>query len=153
MSLIAVIAGIAIVVVVLLDVVNTLVTTTRSTGRWWPTVILYQATWRFVRRLGTRVDEVRREHLYALYAPVSVILMLMAWVAMQVIGFGLIWWGLGGIEGAGSLWDSLYYSGVVYFTLGFGEIVPTDVVPRAGALVEAFSGVLSVLDHSEVIGS
>lgn len=69
--------------------------------------------------------------------------MLTAWVVQQVIGFGLIWWGLSGVDGADGLFDSIYYSGVVYFTLGFGEVVPVEFVPRVGALVEAFAGVLT----------
>ena len=35
-------------------------------------------------------------------------------------------------------------SGVVYFTIGFGEVVPNDQVPRFGSLVEAFSGLLTI---------
>ena len=45
--------------------------------------------------------------------------------------------------GPADLWDAVYFSGVVYFTLGFGELVPVEVIPRAGALIEAFSGVLT----------
>jgi len=72
-----------------------------------------------------------------------VLLLLTAWVIQQVVGFGLIWWGLGGIDGSDGLFDSIYYSGVVYCTLGFGEVVSVDAVPRLGALAEAFAGVLT----------
>lgn len=143
MSVVAVIAGIALVALVLLDVVNTLVTTTRSRGRWWLTLVFYTKTWTLIRAIGRRMSDDGKERLYGLFAPLSVIGMLVLWVALQVVGFGLIWWGLDGIDGAGSLGDAMYYSGVVYFTLGFGEIVPTDAVPRIGALIEAFSGVLT----------
>lgn len=143
MGVVAVIVGVLLVLAVLADVVNTLIMNTRSTGRFWLTVVLYTWSWRFLRTLGQRLPERRRVQLYALFAPISVILLLMAWVLQQIVGFGLIWWGLGGINGAESLGDSMYYSGVVYFTLGFGEIVPVDVVPRLGALIEAFSGVLT----------
>ena len=143
MAILSVIVGILLVVVVLADVINTLVTTTRSTGRYWPTVIFYTRSWRLVRAIGGRMSADGKERLYGLFAPLSVIGMLVIWVVLQVLGFGLIWWGLDGIDGAGSFADSIYYSGVVYFTLGFGEIVPTEAVPRVGALLEAFSGVLT----------
>ena len=144
MEVLAVIVGVLLVLSVLADLTNTLVTTTTAQGRFWLTRVLYVQTWTIVRRVGHLFGkESRRESLYATFAPLSVILMLLAWVAQQVLGFGLIWWGLGGVDGAAGLADSIYYSGVVYFTLGFGEIVPTDQVPRFGALIEAFSGVLT----------
>lgn len=144
MEIIAIVVGIILVLAVVADLTNTLVTTTTAQGRLWLTRVLYIQTWNVVRRVGHRFgNESRRERLYATFAPLSVILMLLTWVAQQVIGFGLIWWGIGGIDGVAGLADSIYYSGVVYFTLGFGEIVPTDQVPRFGALIEAFSGVLT----------
>ena len=145
MSVVAIVVGTILVITVLADVINTLVTTQTSTGRWWLTRVLYAASWRLISSGGRRCKtDSFRERLYAAYAPLSVLAMLVTWVAQQVVGFGLIWWGLrGGIEGADGLLDSIYFSGVVYFTVGFGEVVPTDQVPRFGALIEAFSGVLT----------
>ncbi len=144
MEVIAVVVGVFLVLSVLADLTNTLVTTTTAQGRFWLTRIVYTQTWHVVRRVGHRFkQESRRERLYATFAPLSVILMLLAWVVQQVVGFGLIWWGIGGVDGAADLTDSIYYSGVVYFTLGFGEIVPAEHVPRFGALLEAFTGVLT----------
>ena len=146
MTALAIIVGIILVASVLADVVNTLVTTSTSTGRWWLTRNLYLVSWRVVWSLGQRCrTDVARERLYGIYAPLSVLAMLVAWVIQQVIGFGLIWWGLrSGIQGDGGLLDSVYFSGVVYFTIGFGEVVPVDQVPRFGALIEAFSGLLTI---------
>lgn len=144
MAVIAVIIGVALVASVLADLVNTLVATNTSTGQWWLTRILYTNAWRFVRRVtGLMPNERSRETLIATFAPISVLLLLVVWVTQQIVGFGLIWWGLGGLNDAGSIFDSIYYSGVVYFTLGFGELVPVETVPRVGALVEAMSGVLT----------
>ena len=84
-----------------------------------------------------------RNRLLGGFAPLLVLELLVAWVAQQVIGFGLIWWGLGGVSGVDGLLDSLYYSGVVFFTVGFGEVVPAGQISRLGAIVEAFSGVLT----------
>lgn len=138
------IVGAFAVLVATADMVNTLVTTTTSTSRWWLSSMLYRRTWTAMRSLALRLPtEAARERLLATYAPLSVLMLLVAWVTQQVIGFGLIWWGLGGIDGANGLFDSIYFSGVVYFTLGFGELVPVANVPRIGALVEALSGVLA----------
>ena len=145
MNVVVIIFGIFLVVSVLADVVNTLVTTGTSTGRFWLTRILYQLSWRMVSALGKRCKtDAARERLYGVYAPISVLMILVAWVTQQVVGFGLIWWGLrAGITGDNSVLDSLYFSGVVYFTIGFGEVVPVGHVPRLGALIEAFAGVLT----------
>ncbi|MCP3939523.1 MAG: two pore domain potassium channel family protein [Actinomycetia bacterium] len=144
MHVLATVVGVSLVGAVLADLVNTLVTTTTSNGRFWLTRILYTRTWTIVRAVGHRIrDDDRREKFLSTYAPVSVIALLVAWVAQQIVGFGLIWWGMGGLEGGKGLADSMYYSGVVFFTLGFGEIVPGGAVPRIGALVEAFAGVLT----------
>lgn len=140
-AFLAVLLGIVLVTSVTADMVNTLVTTS---GRYWLTGVLYRRTWRILRSVaGLLPSDSIREALLGFFAPVSVLLLLVAWVTQQIIGFGLIWWGIGGIDGADSLFDSIYYSGVVYFTLGFGEVVPTGTVPRIGALVEAISGVLT----------
>jgi hypothetical protein len=144
MYFLAAVLGILVVLAVLADMVNTLVTTTTSQWKYWLTRILYRRTWRATRLLGHLIsDEVRRERFYSLFAPVSVLMMLAAWVAQQIFGFALIWWGIGGVSGVDSFIDSIYYSGVVFFTVGFGEVVPVDQVPRFGALIEAFTGVLT----------
>ena len=143
MQPIAVVLGLLIVGSVVADMVNTLVTTSTGSSRFWLTRRLYVASWAFMRAVGRRLGDVGRERLFATFAPVSILLLLAVWVTQQIIGFGLIWWGIGGIDGAGSLFDSIYFSGVVYFTLGFGELVPVEVVPRIGALVEAMFGVLT----------
>lgn len=143
MSVLVVAIGVLLVLSVTADMVNTLVTTTTSQSRWWLTFILYRRTWSSMRTVAMRLPEARREMLLGTFAPVSVLLLLLAWVIQQVVGFGLIWWDLGGIDGADGLFDSIYFSGVVYFTLGFGEVVPVEAMPRLGSLVEAFSGVLT----------
>lgn len=144
LSFLAVTGGVLLVVSVLADMVNTLVTTSTSRRRFWLTNVFYRYSWAGMRWLAGRVrGDDRRERLLATYAPVSILVLLIIWVGQQIVGFGLIWWGVGGVEGAFGLGDSLYFSGVVFFTVGFGELVPGAVVPRAGALVEAFTGVLT----------
>ncbi len=144
MTILVVIIGLFMVLSVTADMVNTLVTTTTRTGRFWLTNILYRRTWRILRAFAAQLpSEGAKEALLGFFAPVSVLLLLVAWVTQQILGFGLIWWGIGGIDGAESLFDAIYYSGVVYFTLGFGEVVPAGAAPRIGALLEALSGVLT----------
>ncbi len=144
MRSLATLAGLFIVVAVLADMVGTLVNTTSLKGRWWLSRVFYRNTWKLVRTLALALPEGRARHmLLATYAPLTVLGLLILWVSHQVVGFGLMWWGLGSVDGADGLVDHLYYSGVVFFTVGFGEVVPAGTVPRFGALIEAFCGVLT----------
>lgn len=144
MGTLAIVLGALLVFGVFADMVNTLITTTQSSWPYWMTQILFRKSWSVVKILGARIPNPRgRERLYAVSGPVSMLAMLAGWVIQQIIGFGLIWWGIGGVSGLDSFLDALYFSGVVYFTVGFGEVVPVDEIPRFGALIEAFAGVLT----------
>ncbi len=144
LSFFAVALGVFLVVAVLFDMLNTLVTTNTGKSNWWLSRVLARADWAILRRIGVRLGEgPRRDRLLAAFAPVFVLQLLVVWVAQQILGFGLIWWGIGGIEGVNSFWDAVYYSGIVFFTVGFGEVLPHTGAARTGALVEAFAGVLT----------
>ena len=136
--------GGVLVLATLSDMLNTLVATHTSRSKWWFTVRLYDVSWAVVTAFVRRTSSERRKNtLLATFAPLSILALLVGWILQQVIGWGLIWWAVRGLDGADGLGDSLYFSGVVYFTVGFGEIVPADAVPRIGALIEAFSGLLT----------
>lgn len=144
MQIVAFIAGLTLVLFTGADMVNTLISTHTSNHRNWLTRRFYITAWRTLRALGRRLSNSGRETLYARFAPASIVLLLAVWSALQVVGFGLIWWSFGGLNNQISIFDSIYYSGVVYFTVGFGEFVPTEAVPRLGAIIEALTGVMSV---------
>ena len=146
MQALAVIVGAALVLVALADLANTLVSTSTSRAGWWPTWWIGRSTFRLVRAVARRLPEegTMRERLLSAFAPLSLIQLLFVWVLMQVTGFALIWWGLGDVPTIESFADAWYYSGVVFFTVGFGEIVPTGGMTRIGALLEAFTGVITV---------
>jgi hypothetical protein len=60
---------------------------------------------------------------------------------LQILGWALIWWAAAaGVDGVTRLWDAIYFSGVVFLTVGFGDIAPVEVAPRVLVLVEALSG-------------
>lgn len=143
---VAVVAGAALVLIALSDLVNTLISTSTSPSRWWPSRLVGRSTFTAIRGIARRIDEEShwRERLLSLFGSLLVIELLVMWAALQVLGFGLVWWGLGDIPTIGGLADAWYYSGVVYFTVGFGEIVPTETIPRVGAIAEAFAGVITV---------
>jgi hypothetical protein len=145
-DVVAVIGGAVLVLIALADLVNTLVSTSTSYQRWWPSRIIGRSLFVTVRAVARRLPETSRvrEAALAVFGPALLIVLLFAWALLQVTGFGLIWWGMGNIPTIQGLGDSWYFSGVVFFTVGFGEIVPIDVIPRFGAIIEAFFGVITV---------
>ena len=111
--LISVIAGVILIGVAVVDTVGTLVATRIQTRRWWPTAVLYRYTWPWWRAVGRKVeDEDRREGFLSIYGPLSLLTLLVFWVTTQVVGWGLVWWGLrDGIQTLDSLLESIYYAG------------------------------------------
>jgi len=99
--------------------------------------------WRFFAK---RVhDDDQREAFLSIYGPLSLLTLLIFWVTMQVLGWGLVWWGLrNGIHTISSLLESVYYAGIGFFTVGFGDVVPIASAPRILVLVEAFMGLVTM---------
>ncbi len=134
-----------VVLAVLVDVVNTLVTPSTSYARFWLTTLVWQLTYgglRWFAGLFDRESRVRR-HLLAAFGPLMMVVLLTTWVTLQIVGFGLLWWATQGLSDEVGIGTAVYYSGVVSFTIGFGEIVPAGLVPRVGALVQAYTGVVT----------
>lgn len=146
MSTVAAIAGLALIAISLADLVNTLVSTSTSYHRLWPTRWIGRSLFVSMRAVARRLPEEGRgrERLLAVFGPLLLVVLLAVWASLQIVGFGLIWWGRGDVAGLDGFGDAVYYSGVVFFTVGFGEIVPAEIVPRAGAIAEAFMGVITV---------
>ena len=138
--------GVLLVVLAFADLVNTLVTTSTSAARAWPSRLVTRTTFTAVRAVARRLPEGSRvrERLLATFAPLLLLELLVMWATLQLVGFGLLWWSVDGLPELGGIPDALYYSGVVFFTVGFGEIVPEAAIPRIGAIAEAFVGVVTI---------
>jgi Ion channel len=145
-ELLVLLAGAALVLAAATDAVSTLVTTQRRSSRWWPTYVFYRRTWRTWRALGRRIPSERgRERLLAVYGPLSLLGLLVLWVVLLVAGWGLVWWVLAGqLSGVGGYLDALYFAGVGFFTVGFGDVVPVGGPARLLALAQAFMGLVSI---------
>jgi hypothetical protein len=124
--------GVVLVAAVATDAVSTLVTTQRRSGRWWPTYVFYRRTWRLWRGVARHIgSEQTRERLLAVYGPLSLLGLLVIWVLLLLIGWGLVWWVLQDrLSGVHSYLDAVYFAGVGFFTVGFGDVVPVGGVAR-----------------------
>ena len=65
----------------------------------------------------------------------------MIWAAGLILSFGTLFWALGFPQSEHRSWvDQLYFSGVTFFTLGYGDIVPHTALTKMLAVVQAGIG-------------
>lgn len=57
-----------------------------------------------------------------------------------IFGFGTLQFALDGIPGRG-WWEHVYFSGVTFCSVGYGDLVPEQPIPRALAVIEGLLGI------------
>ncbi len=144
-SIPAAIFGIVIIFVVLLDAFETVVLPRRVTRQFKLTAWFYRRTWIPWRKIAAHIRPAARQQSFLGYfGPLSLIMLLAFWAASLIVGFALLQYGIGGHEQLGNepitFGRILYHSGETFFTLGYGDIVPTSSGARALSVFEAFMG-------------
>jgi hypothetical protein len=144
-SIPAIIFGIVIIGVVLLDAFETVVLPRRVTRQFKLTAWFYRRTWIPWRNIAGRIRTPSRQQSFLGYfGPLSLIVLLEFWAASLIIGFALLQYGIGAHEQLGNepitFGRVIYHSGETFFTLGYGDIVPTSSVARALSVLEAGMG-------------
>jgi hypothetical protein len=141
----AIVGGIAIIWVVLLDAFETVVLPRRVLRNFRLTAYFYRRTWIPWRRIAEHIRPTSRQQSFLGYfGPLSLILLLGVWAAGLILGFALVQQGIGGHEQLNqeplNFGKILYHSGETFFTLGYGDIVPTSGPARALSVIEAGMG-------------
>ena len=141
----AVLGGIAIIWVVLLDAFETVVLPRRVLRNFRLTAYFYRRTWIPWRRTATHIKTLsRQQNFLGYFGPLSLIVLLGFWAAGLIFGFALVQQGIGGHEQLNgerlNFGKILYHSGETFFTLGYGDIVPTTGAARALSVIEAGMG-------------
>jgi len=144
-SVVAAVFGVVIIWVVLLDAFETVVLPRRVTRHFKLTAWFYRRTWIPWRRIAGHIETAsRRQNFLGYFGPLSLILLLGFWAAGLILGFALVQKGIGGHEQLNgeqlNFGKILYHSGETFFTLGYGDIVPTSGPARALSVFEAGMG-------------
>jgi len=143
--IVAVVFGIAIIWVVLLDAFETVVLPRRVLRNFKLTAYFYRRTWIPWRGIARRIKKPsRQQNFLGYFGPLSLILLLGFWATGLIFGFGLIQYGIGGHEQLNgehlTFGKIIYHSGETFFTLGYGDIIPTSPAARALSVFEAGMG-------------
>lgn len=144
-SIVAVVFGVAIIWAVLLDAFETVVLPRRVTRHFKLTAWFYRRTWIPWRKIAARMKPIsRQQNFLGYFGPLSLILLMVFWATGLIFGFALIQRGIGGHEQLNgeplTFGKIIYHSGETFFTLGYGDIVPTSGPARALSVIEAGMG-------------
>ncbi|CAN5117357.1 hypothetical protein BH24GEM2_BH24GEM2_19160 [soil metagenome] len=139
-------AGVAILLFLLVEVFVTVL------HHWSGSGILGRVTsrvvWQSALKITRGMPHPRRRQLLGCVGPALIPLALLLWGVLAILGFALLylpWMPEGfdsqvGIPRPSTLGDALYYSGVTFFTLGYGEVIALNGGMRALSVIEAGSG-------------
>jgi hypothetical protein len=145
MLIFATIAGIAVILAVLLDAFETVVLPRRVRRKFRITVWFYRYSWIPWRKItGLIKSPGRRENFLGYFGPLSLLFLLALWACGLTFGFALLQYGAGEHVQLSNepvtFGRVMYLSGSTFFTLGYGDIIPTSTVARALAVLEAGMG-------------
>ena len=85
----------------------------------------------------------RREDFIGVYGPLSMVMLFALWGVCLIVGFGLMQWSLQRLvpdARSDSLAAQMLVSGDAFFTLGYGDNVPQNLLARLLVIVEAGTG-------------
>jgi hypothetical protein len=139
--------GIILIAVALVDAFEAVVLPRRVTRALRLSRLYYLSAWAIWQRLAQLLPAGRRRETWlSVFGPLSLLGLFAVWVLLLIGGFALIHIGLGtplqaqGSEGSADFFSYLYLSGVTFFTLGYGDVVPAAPLGRGLAVVEAGLG-------------
>ena len=153
MSFVIGLAGLALIVVILVDAFETVLLPRRVTHGYRLIRLFYRYSWTIWRQFARLFTSARyRESFLSFFGPLSVLVVFGAWAFGLVIGFALLHWSLhtpltATVAGQSAV-SYGYFSGDTFFTLGYGDLTPLSPLGKLLAILEAGFGIrLSGRDH------
>jgi hypothetical protein len=127
--------------IVLQDAFEVMLLPRRVQRRVRLTGIYFRYAWRTWQRISrvARDDRVRESAL-SHFGAFSMVGLFTIWAGLLILSFGIIEWTLQPPQAASPLSEQIYMSGVTFFTLGYGDVVPKSGAARIAAVLEAGTG-------------
>lgn len=146
MHVVAIIAGLVIILAVLLDAFESVVLPRRVRRQHFRiTSWFYRYTWVPYGKLASKIEsQGRRENMLGYFGPLSMIALLVLWASGLIFSFALLQFGAGehlSLAGHAVTFRLLmYHSGETFFTLGYGDVIPASTYSRIFSVLEAGMG-------------
>ncbi|HEY3343702.1 MAG TPA: potassium channel family protein [Anaerolineaceae bacterium] len=145
MSVLSFIIGALLILFVLLDTFETIVLPRRVNNPLRLTALFYLSTWALWSAPARRRPAgPKRETYLAFFGPLSLLVLLGVWSLGLMFGFALLYHAFpGALQTSVSpmtFWTDLYVSGTTLFTLGLGDVTPTNGPGRVLMIVEVGMG-------------
>lgn len=139
MGVVMTVAGIVVILVGLHDMFHTLL---HPTGQGRLSSLVLAGTWRMSRATGHRLGST--------VGPLAMVAVILLWVLLQLLGWALIYLPRvpegflysSGVDPADypEVLEAMYLSAVTLTTLGYGDMVATDLWIRAASPLQALTG-------------
>jgi hypothetical protein len=139
-------AAAVLIVIVFIDTFEAMMLPRRVRHRFRLAPLYYNSAWRLWRAAARLFSVGRWRHGFlSVFGPLSLFGLLFLWAAGLITGFALLHWSLGTDlqfprAADGDFITYLYFSGTTFFTLGYGDVVPTGALGRALSVAEAGIG-------------
>ena len=146
MAWLGVAAALVLIGVIFIDAFEAMILPRRVRHAYRLARMYYRSTWVLWRSAARLLPTGRRRlGFLSVFGPLSLFGLLIVWAAGLITGFALLHWSLGtGLTFPHGSDDSiatyLYFSGTTFFTLGYGDVVPTGPFGRALSVAEAGIG-------------
>lgn len=141
-AIIAVAGSFVVLLVVLHDAFEVMLLPRRIKSRLRLVRLFFRFTWVAWSSVARRIGSEDRRHIFlSLYGPLSMLWLLVVWAAGLIAGFGTLYWALDPGRPIRFSWlDQLYFSGITFFTVGYGDVVPHTGWEKLLVVLEAGTG-------------
>lgn len=143
MRWIGLLPAVVFIVVVFVDAFEVMLLPRRVRHGYRLARIFYRSAWQGWRLAAGWLPAGRQRHGFlSVFGPLSLFALLFVWATGLIVGFGLLHWSLGmPLSAADDSFETyVYFSGTTFFTLGYGDVVPTGPVGRTLSVAEAGIG-------------
>ena len=149
MQVAAILVGIFLLAIVLLDAFQTIILPRRPVGRFRITKLFFLATWYpWTAFAGVLPSRRSREQMYSAYGPLALLVLFIVWAVLLIMAYALIYLGLKmpfndpthPATAFQMLRSCLYVSGTTLFTLGLGDVQPNSHIARTLIVLESGTG-------------
>lgn len=141
-NLAALVAGLFLVGLTLWDIFESVIVPRPAPGAYRLSGLIIRTTWPLVRGLARRRKQSAQDPLLGVYGPAAAVLMLVTWLSVLVVGYGLILFALGHeiAPPIDNLGDALYFAAISLTTIGYGDIIATGLAARVVVTFAAATG-------------